>query len=194
MGLRKLLKWGFSGLSALAAVVISANIQKLMEVNGWDAFLTSSHPSVGRLAFAIGPWMLLAAVAVIAFTAGLWIDSVLAKMEDRPSPQAARNRHLGMASINLAHRINRAVTSYFSEDATPLFAEILSLLIRYEKLGFKLPTIPQQWDTNQRLSAAGHYLMIVGRLMAEGQTEEAKAMAENIGASQLTPSHLEPEG
>lgn len=85
MALRTVVKWGFSGLSALAGVVIGANVQKLMEVNGWDTFLTiGSHPDAGRLAFAIGPWMLLAAVAVLAFTAGIWADSILAKPQLSP--------------------------------------------------------------------------------------------------------------
>lgn len=156
-----------------------------MAAHGWDEFLTQGvdSPIASFLpAEATGPWAAFVAIAVLAFTAGLWVDSVLAKIASRPAGPSTR-RILGADSLNLASYMRNAADSFVREDATPLFAKSMSLFIRYEKLGFSLPEIPEKFSTNERLRMLAQYLTVVGRLLYDGHDNEAQQAAKHLSGS-----------
>lgn len=178
MGLRTPIRWGFSGLTALAGVVIGANVQKLLEARGWDTFLTTGHiPDAGRWAFLIGPWMLLGAIIVAVFTAGLWVDAWLARLDGRPRDTGVRK--LGQDAINLAYALKNARESYFRQDATALLALIYATMIRFQKAGFDTPSVPEDASANQKFWVAEKYFFNVGTLLRAGHIAHAKDLARD---------------
>ena len=181
MGLRSILKWGFSGISFFAGLVLAPNVDRLMAAHGWDKFLTQGVDSpIARFlpAAATSPWAVFVAIAVMAFTAGLWVDSVLAKVSGRtPKPLRA----LGRDSLVLANHMREAADSFMRQDATPLFAEGFSLFIRYEKFGFALPRPPERFSTNERLRMMAQYFTMTGQLF-DGHDIEARQTAKHLSS------------
>ena len=60
----------------------------------------------------------------------------------------------------------------------------VNILGRMERAGFALPPFPEHCPLEQTLRISAHYLGLVGPLLSQGLTDEAKAMA-----SGLAPNH-----
>ena len=160
-----------------------------MAAHGWDKFLTQGVDSpIARFlpAAATSPWAAFVAIAVLAFTAGLWVDSALAKVSGRAVRTLKPLGALGRDSLVLANYMRDAADSFMRQDATPLFAEGFSLFIRYEKFGFALPRPPERFSTNERLRMMAQYFTMIGQLLFDGHDIEARQTAKHL--STVLPS------
>lgn len=180
MGPRKILKWTSGGLSGLAGVVFAANIEHFLTVKGWDTLFTSTAAAkVGGIAtYLASPWLMLLATAILGFTAGVWTDIALGKLAANRKPN--RFEELGYDAVYLANAAHNARTSYFETDASGILADILSMILKMEQLGFDFPDVGPNASANRKLFIAEHYLMLVGTLLKDGHLEAARRVSVDL--------------
>jgi|ERR1043166_447347 hypothetical protein len=195
MDWRRAFRWILSGFSALLALAFGANVQKLMELRKWDTFLNAGLAAkTGWAATIMRPWFLLLAIAVLAFTAGLWVDSALARLDVRPSKGVNKYARLGHDALHVATVCQAAAESYVQQEATPLLAQVVSILIRLQKAGFDIPQMPPAGpNANPALLTASRYLSVVGTLLSKGQTGEARQIATQMAKS-MKPEITDTDG
>ena len=195
MGPRKLFRLLFSAISAVFALILATNVDRLLAARGWDQFLTKGADTevAGWLpAIVMSPWVVFLAIGVLSFTAGLWFDAALTRFDGRFHRKPKPLDNLGRDSIYLARSMRNAANSYFQDDASELMAQCYSLVLRYEKFGFPIPEIPQKFDLNERFRMLAQYFTMVGQLLVNHHEAQAREAAGHLSKTLPTQEFPHP--
>lgn len=114
----------------------------------------------------------------IAVPIVLWCLVPLKRLIPRRAPKAVR---LGREALSHARSI---VTSLQAEQIMGLnphtYYSAVAFMVRLEKAGFRVPVLPKGDTARPALEMLGHYLSIVGALLAQGDAAEARQVAQQI--------------
>jgi hypothetical protein len=158
-------------LSALGALLIAVNTERFVESRGWDLLLRNAIDTEGGLpvyGLISNPWLIICAMVIIAFTGGMWAESLLRRREITQLSSDEMYSALGANALALSGRITVALDRYVPGTATPLLAEVVSQMVSFEKHGFRVPTVTTNLPKQIMLKRAGHYFLCVGRLLNDG--------------------------
>lgn len=193
MGWRGKFRIVLAGISTPFVVVLYLNIETLAQSWGWDSLLVeaaqaSAKPSFWErvMDFLVSPIMALVSVALLAFTAGVWVDALLRRLARTAPPAPApdtRYENLGRGCETAYTRINSWLHPLYADGPRTVSASIgaplYSFLLTLQKAGIVAPVGVDMTDP-KIVGQIGDYLKLVGSLLVAGHIDEAKDAADHM--------------
>jgi len=177
-------------VSAPFFVILGLNIETLARAEGWDQFLmTASRDNLlSAFGFIWNPWVGLSALAVVAFTVGLWVDALLKALDSKKPTEEQICMQLGSAFLERSDILNDHLSRIHRlvGDAEQV-SECMTLCIRARQLRISYPRIQERTPPDESLRTYQTFFSMVGPLLRDGHVSEAKLLAEQIGSELSRP-------
>lgn len=183
-------RWLLSVITTPFFVILYLNYEKAAEEQGLDTLLSSflSNHAPGLLELLIAPAIQFVAVAVIAFAAGVWADTLIRRLDAKQPSRQERAVKLGQALRAIRNRLTTIADlkdrwGLDKRQMTLAYADFAALQVSLNKVGIKTPwTVwdgPDE-DATHYLNVNLGYMAIMVPLLMRGHLKEAKLAAEKL--------------